>query len=183
MKTFLSLAFALLCLSAKAAPNTYTLNYSTAANLSCTAGDTLKFYGNGNDHYMVAVNSITVIHSSSVPSAPYYIGKYVVTASDTAYTIGKMSEGQKSGKLTVSAATSLYTYPDFSKTDAYPNPSTGMLTFTAVADQQAELWSADGRHLMSIAASKGTNTIDLSRLSAGVYLMRADGIIYRIIRE
>lgn len=183
MKAFLALAFALLCFTAKTAPNTYTLTYSTAASLSCTAGDTLKFYGNGNDHYMVSINSITVIHSTSVPSAPYYIGKYVVTTNDTAYTIGKMSEGQKSGKLTVWAATSIYDYSIFSKTGAYPNPGTGILTLTVAADQQAELWSADGRHLMSIKVSKGTNTIDLRQLSAGMYMMRTDEMIYRIIRE
>jgi hypothetical protein len=183
MKTLFLLALALLSPGLKATPTTFTLSYATTINISCAVGDTLKFYGNGNDHYIVNVNSATVVNSTSVPTAPYYIGKYVVTSADTSYTIGRMSQGMRSGKITVINATSIFEPAASSNMNAYPNPVASLLTVTATADQQAEILSAEGKPLMTAEVRKGANTIDLSPLPKGMYFIRLNGRTGKIIRE
>ncbi len=183
MKTLFLLALALLSFSLKAAPTTFTLSYATTINVSCAVGDTLKFYGNGNDHYIVNVNSTTVVNSTAVPTAPYYIGKHVVTSADTSYTIGRMSQGMRSGKITVINATSIFEPAASSIIKAYPNPVASLLTISATADQQAEILSAEGKLLMTTEVRKGANTIDLSLLPKGMYFIRLDGRTGKIIRE
>lgn len=183
MKTLFLLALALLSFSIKAAPATFTLSYATTINVSCAVGDTLKFYGNGNDHYIVNINSTTVVNSTSVPTAPYYIGKHVVTSTDTSYTIGRMSQGMKSGKITVVNATRLSETAASSVITAYPNPVATLLNVTVSADQQAEILSAEGKQVMSAELTKGRNSIDLSHLPRGLYFIRLDGKTGKIIRD
>lgn len=183
MKTLFFLALALLSFSFKAAPTTFTLSYATTINVSCTVGDTLKFYGNGNDHYIVNVNAATVVNSTSVPTAPYYIGKHVVTSADTSYAIGRMSQGMKSGKITVTSATSIFEVASSSGIKAYPNPVASLLTVSVAADQQAEILSVEGKRVMSAELTQGTNTIDLGHLPKGLYFIRLDGKTGKIVRE
>lgn len=183
MKTLFLLAFALLSFGLSAAPTTFTLSYATIPNVSCAVGDTLKFYGNGNDHYIVNVNAATVVNSTSVPTAPYYIGKHVVTSADTSYTIGRMSQGMKSGKITIINATGMLEHAMSPGIPAYPNPATTLLTVWAAADQQAELWSGDGKLVMTALLTKGTNTMDIGGLPKGMYVIRLDSKTGKIIRE
>ncbi len=183
MKPLFLLALALLSYSLKAAPTSFTVSYATTINVSCAVGDTLKFYGNGNDHYIVNVNATTVINSTSVPTAPYYIGKHVVTSADTSYTIGRMSQGMRSGKITVTSATGIFEHAASSNIAAYPNPVANLLTISAAADQRAEILSAEGKPVMTAEVRKGTNTIDLSDLPKGMYFIRLDGKTGNIIRE
>lgn len=179
----LLLAFAFLSFTVKAASATFTLSYATSANVSCAVGDTLKFYGNGNDHYIVNVNAATVVNSTSVPASPYYIGKHVVTSADTSYTIGRMSQGMRSGKIFVATGTGLSEAFPSSASLAYPNPVGNLLTVSAAADQQTEIWSTGGKLLISMPVSKGIHTIDLGNLPQGIYLIRLNGKTGKVIRE
>lgn len=184
MKLLFLLALALLSfITVKAAPATFTLSYATTINVSCAVGDTLKFYGNGNDHYIVNVNAATVVNSTSVPTAPYYIGKHVVTSADTSYTIGRMSQGMKSGRIIVATGTGLSENVGSFAASAYPNPAVSLLNISASSDQQAEIRSAEGKLVMTAALRKGANTIDLADLPKGIYLIRFDGKTGRLIRE
>jgi hypothetical protein len=183
MKILFLLALALLSFAVKAAPATFTLSYATTVNVSCAVGDTLKFYGNGNDHYIVNVNAATVVNSTAVPTAPYYIGKHIVTSADTSYTIGRMSQGMKSGRIIVATGTGISENSGSSITPAYPNPVASLLSISAAADQQAEIWSTEGKLVMTTSLRKGINTIDLADLPKGIYLIRFDGKTGRLIRE
>jgi hypothetical protein len=183
MKTLFILALALLSFSLKSAPATFTLSYATAINVSCAVGDTLKFYGNANDHYIVNINAVTIINSTPVTTAPYYIGRHVVTGADTSYTIGRMSQGMRSGKITVTNATGLSEHAASHLLHAYPNPAASLLHISATADQQAEILSAEGKTVKTVSVTKGINTIDLGDLPRGLYIIRVDGIRGRVIRE
>lgn len=65
----------------------------------------------------------------------------------------------------------------------YPCPVASQLHVYAGADQDAELWSAEGRLIMAIRVKKGANTIDLSEISNGLYLIRLDGKTGKVIKE
>lgn len=91
--------------------------------------------------------------------------------------------GMRSGKITVTNATSIFEPAASSIIKAYPNPVASLLTISATADQQAEILSAEGKLLMTTEVRKGANTIDLSLLPKGMYFIRLDGRTGKIIRE
>lgn len=183
MRPLCLLALALLSFSLKAAPATFTLSYASTVNISCAIGDTLKFYGNGNDHYIVNINTTTIVNSTSVPSAPYYIGKHVVTGTDTSYTIGRMSQGMRSGRIIVSTGTSISENSGSFMASVYPNPASSLLNISVADDQQAEIYSVEGKLVMTASITKGMNTIDLADLPKGIYLIYFDGKTGQLIRE
>lgn len=185
MKTFLILAYSMICLNMAAAPATYTLNYATPVNRNCIPGDTLKFYGNASDHYIVTINSVTVINSTAIITSPFYIGYHIVSATDTAYSISRMSLGPRTGTLNVSSVTGLNEQAPHSHKImvAFPNPAHDVIFLESVSSQEAEIYSQDSKLVTTFPVSKGINTIDLSTLSSGIYFIRLDGLITKVIRE
>lgn len=65
----------------------------------------------------------------------------------------------------------------------YPCPVISQLHILAGADQEAELWSTEGKLVITATLTKGINTIDLTDLPKGIYLIRFDGKTGRLIRE
>lgn len=65
----------------------------------------------------------------------------------------------------------------------YPCPVVSQLNISAGADQEAELWSTEGRLIMVTPVKKGINTIDLSGISKGLYFIRLDGKTGKVIKE
>jgi hypothetical protein len=65
----------------------------------------------------------------------------------------------------------------------YPCPVISQLSISAGNDQEAELWSTEGRLIMVAPVKKGLNTLDLSGISKGLYFIRLDGRTARIIKE
>lgn len=65
----------------------------------------------------------------------------------------------------------------------HPNPVVDQLTISAGADQRAEILSTDGKVVMSVPVTTGSNTIDLSGISKGLYFIRLDGKTGKVIKE
>ncbi len=65
----------------------------------------------------------------------------------------------------------------------HPNPVVNQLIVSAGADQQAEILSLEGKLVITATLTKGINTIDLTDLPKGIYLIRFDGKTGRLIRE
>lgn len=65
----------------------------------------------------------------------------------------------------------------------HPNPAADQLFISAGADQQAEILSVEGKLVMSVPVMKGSNTIDLSGISKGMYFIRLDGKTAKLIKE
>lgn len=65
----------------------------------------------------------------------------------------------------------------------YPNPTTGKIQFKSEAPISTPmmLYSADGRLLQHIDAPDGT--LDLSAYSKGLYILRAEGRSFRIVKQ
>jgi hypothetical protein len=65
----------------------------------------------------------------------------------------------------------------------HPNPAVNELTVSATTDQRAEILSTDGKVIMSVPITKGSNTIDFRELPKGMYFIRLDGKTGKVIKE
>ena len=58
---------------------------------------------------------------------------------------------------------------------AFPVPASSVLFVEhAGATGQGELWTASGQHVRSFTLRTGRNTLDVSALPSGVYVLRTD---------
>jgi hypothetical protein len=71
--------------------------------------------------------------------------------------------------------------------EVFPNPVSDLLTIRNINENDnystVNLYDMFGRLLISNGLVSGTNTLDVSGLSAGVYSIRVNNQIYKIIKE
>ena len=65
----------------------------------------------------------------------------------------------------------------------YPNPTTGMLHVNLSQASEVRLYDMMGRCLMAVKATEGSTTIDLRSLPQGIYLLRANGHVQRVVKR
>ena len=72
---------------------------------------------------------------------------------------------------------------DFAVESVWPNPTTDRVSVTASRHASAVLYDQAGRRLMTLTLQQGRNTIDLSSCAAGVYMLRAEGSVTKIVKR
>ena len=66
----------------------------------------------------------------------------------------------------------------------YPNPTADMLIIDGVtAQQEIAIYSLNGSKVLSTQSQEGTNTIQVSELPNGVYLLRLSNETFKLIKE
>ena len=66
----------------------------------------------------------------------------------------------------------------------YPNPTADMLIIDGVtAKQEIAIYSLNGAKVLSTQSQEGTNTIQVSELPNGVYLLRLSNETFKLIKE
>mgnify|MGYP003293293033 FL=1 len=66
----------------------------------------------------------------------------------------------------------------------YPNPTADMLIIDGVtAQQEIAIYSLNGAKVLSSQSQEGTNTIHVSDLPNGVYLLHLSGETFKLIKE
>lgn len=66
----------------------------------------------------------------------------------------------------------------------YPNPTADMLIIDGVtAKQEITIYSLNGSKVLSTQSQEGTNTIQVSELPNGVYLLRLSNETFKLIKE
>lgn len=65
----------------------------------------------------------------------------------------------------------------------YPNPATSIVNVIAKAETEAILFDMAGRSVMSVTLREGCNTLDLSSLQNGIYMLRTAGHVEKIIKK
>ena len=66
----------------------------------------------------------------------------------------------------------------------YPNPTADMLIIDGVtAQQEIAIYSLNGAKVLSTQSQEGTNTIQVSELPNGVYLLRLSNETFKLIKE
>lgn len=65
----------------------------------------------------------------------------------------------------------------------YPNPATSIVNVVAKAETEAILFDMAGRSVMSVTLREGRNTLDISSLQNGIYMLRTAGHVEKIIKK
>jgi hypothetical protein len=66
----------------------------------------------------------------------------------------------------------------------YPNPATDILHVVSLeSGVEAVLYDISGRAVRVMTLVEGRNTLDVGALPAGVYVLRAQGSAYRVVKR
>lgn len=65
----------------------------------------------------------------------------------------------------------------------WPNPTTSLVNVSVSRPMQAELYDLAGRQVAAYSFAEGSNKIDLSALQNGVYMLRAEGSVSKIVKR
>ena len=64
----------------------------------------------------------------------------------------------------------------------YPNPATDFITISGATGAKAEICDVMGRRVMAFTVESSNFTVNVASLPAGVYLLRVDGTVCRIVK-
>ncbi|AZA89481.1 bacterial surface protein 26-residue repeat [Chryseobacterium nakagawai] len=69
------------------------------------------------------------------------------------------------------------------KNQAYPNPTTGMITVESAANENVNLYDITGKIIKNVNLNKGSNRIDLTAYPSGNYLLKGNTVFTKIIKK
>ncbi len=176
-------------------PTTYSVTYNSTTNVTCNVGDTLKFFaippptGSTYNLYSVIINSTLKINPTSVsPSNGYYIGNYIVTSGDTSFTIGRTINFSGttipwSGTITVNTTTGISENTNNPTVGIFPNPVFDVLKITTSKKTTLEVYSSEGKLVITKPIEQGTTDIDFTTLSKGLYFISVENKTKIVIKN
>jgi hypothetical protein len=65
----------------------------------------------------------------------------------------------------------------------WPNPTTSLVNVSVSRPMQAELYDLSGRQVAAYSLREGLNTLDLTNLKNGVYMLRTEGSVSKIVKK
>ena len=65
----------------------------------------------------------------------------------------------------------------------YPNPTTGRITVSTRRSAEATLFDISGRSVAVYSLNAGANVLDLTAFQNGVYMLRVDGAVSKIVKK
>lgn len=65
----------------------------------------------------------------------------------------------------------------------WPNPTTDVVNVSINRPVKAELYDLNGRSMAAFNLHEGTNVISLAHLNAGVYMLRAEGTVMKVVKK
>lgn len=139
---------------------TLTLNVNPLPNPSITQSGAVLSTGNFNT-YQWYYNGSALGNATSQSYTPTLNGNYSVGVSDAN---GCMASSNIFNVTDVSTQTIINL-----RLELYPNPTTGVLYIKGAEVESAELFSLDGRLILS---EQSSNTLNLSSLPSGMYVVR-----------
>ncbi|MBV8327217.1 BspA family leucine-rich repeat surface protein [Chryseobacterium sp.] len=146
------------------------------AGFSCTNYNNFLIALNNNPTWASStltsgnINAAGLVYSTpqAIMARAQLVNKGFTITGDNYSTCGSLSTTEASKKI---------------KIQAYPNPTTGMITIEAGADENVYLHDNTGRIIKNITLSKGKNSIDLTEYPSGNYLLKGDTISTKIVKK
>ncbi len=153
---------------------TTTTGSGSLSDIAVSAGDVFQFYTWGLTQYST--------YSASISNFQYqYSTKYLGAvagfaetggAVDVTYSVDNVCGTQTCVK-TFTVGISTEVEEDFSSAyKFYPNPTSGLLTVELPEDGVVNVFDLNGKLLQSASVSMGRNTINLTELRTGVYIIK-----------
>ena len=65
----------------------------------------------------------------------------------------------------------------------WPNPTTDVFNVSITRPVKAELYDLNGRSMAAFNLHEGTNAISLAHLNAGVYILRVEGTVMKVVKK
>ena len=65
----------------------------------------------------------------------------------------------------------------------WPNPTTDVVNVSINRPVKAELYDLNGRSMAAFNLHEGTNAISLAHLNSGVYMLRAEGTVMKVVKK
>lgn len=184
MKTLITGLFALLSFNLTSTPITHTVVYNTTGIVICSVGDTLKFYGTNAALQGIQINSVSVI-TPVFPSTNNYIGYYVITGNENSYTFYNDINFHidHSGSIVLADRnTGVFDNSVEDEIKLFPNPTHHSITLNSSRNEKIEIFSTDGKQILTDEIHQGTNEINLSRLSPGTYSIKINTKSTKVIK-
>lgn len=166
---------------------THNIVYNVTTSVTCTVGDTLKFYGTYSGDYTASslsgTNTVGTINPTMVSSSPFYLGYLIVQGSETTIFFSEISQGQRQIDVTILSTTGI---EESIKSDGilfHPNPFNDFLVITADYRDTLEIHTCDGGLLITESLEPGKTFLDLRTLKSGIYLVKTKDKSVKIIKE
>ena len=65
----------------------------------------------------------------------------------------------------------------------YPNPATDRVSVVSPVAAEAVLFDLQGRQVLSLTLAEGANTVDLTSLAGGIYMLRANNQVVKVVKR
>ncbi len=173
---FASLLFAVLTFTATAqvTHNITVGAVSNTVNVTATVGDILHFNTAG-------VLTMLVVWTPTMTSKPQV--DYTINVTDTAYYITNSVGGSVYGKITIPNTTGVNELNDAAHVKLFPNPATNVAQVSVLNKDNLTVYTDAGQVVITTLLEAGTNTVDISKLSSGMYYVKIGGAISKLIKE
>lgn len=157
------------------------VTFNVTSSVTCSIGDTLKFYAQVAGPYGVSVNSNQVIAPHAVTS-PYYIGKYVIVGGETSYSIVAQSQAW-SGTITIQSGLGVNEVKNQPTIKLFPNPVVDILKVSTSEKTKINIFNINGQSVLTQDLEKGVNDVDVFTLSNGIYFVSIGNKTQKIIKQ
>lgn len=187
MKNILIILYVSVMIHSFAAPVSHSVIYDTTTHVSCSAGDTLKFYGAFAGDYIANIfqNGVIVgnINPTIVSTPPYYMDYYIINGAEDSFTITEISNGISTGTIHIQSTVGIEPYKNQPSFHFYPNPSIENLTITSAKKSSISIYSLTGNKIMTIELNKGENQINIENLPSDIYFIKQEDTIYQFVKQ
>src|SRR5690606_8938146 len=154
------------------------LSWATASE-SNTKGFTVQRSADGINWMAVGFQASKAADGNSTDRIGY---NFTDEAPVTGHNYYRLVEVSKNGAEIFSAVIDLL-YGGKNAVVVYPNPASDYINIRAMASGMAQIFTAGGQLVKSVAVKAGVTSVSLSGLSIGIYIVKVDGATTKVIKK
>lgn len=161
----------------------HSVIFGTTTNVTCSIGDTLKFYGTNAGGYTVSINNVNITMGSILVNG--LIGsKHIVTGSEATF---KITNGSTSsvfpGTITVNTTTGITESTNTTTIKVFPNPVVDILKVSTNIKTKINIFNISGQSVLSKDIEIGTTDIDMTEFSSGIYFVNIENKTQKVTKQ
>lgn len=147
-------------------------------------------------YYTVTLSANDSIRGSVIGSGIYVEGSRIEikAVSNEGYRFVDWSDGVTDSVRTIMVISDINLVANFAEITGiddveaaieslWPNPTTDIVNVSVSRTIEAVLYDLSGRRVATYTLNEGNNTLDLSALQSGVYMLRTEGTVSKIVKR